>query len=190
MHRLAIFIIVVACPAFAQELEPRAYSPSPVGTTFLVMAFGRSDGNITTDPSIPITDIHATLNSTSVGLGHSFGLLGRQALITAGLPYVWGDVSGQVAEQRGSISRSGMADLRLRFSFNLHGSSALTPKQFAARRHRGLIVGTSLSVNAPSGQYNNTKLINLGTNRWAFKPELGVSYPLRSLLKLALRRAL
>jgi hypothetical protein len=29
----------------------------------------------------------------------------------------------------------------------------------------------------PAGQYYNTKLINLGSNRWAFKPEVGVSVP-------------
>jgi hypothetical protein len=38
--------------ATAQELEPRAYSPSPVGTTFLLGGFGRSEGGILFDPSL------------------------------------------------------------------------------------------------------------------------------------------
>jgi hypothetical protein len=33
----------------------------------------------------------------------------------------------------------------------------------------------SLKVIAPTGQYDPTKLINLGSNRWSIKPELGVS---------------
>ena len=37
------------------------------------------------------------------------------------------------------------------------------------------LVGASLKVVAPTGQYDPTKLINLGSNRWSFKPELGVS---------------
>ncbi|PYV73256.1 MAG: hypothetical protein DMG96_23770, partial [Acidobacteria bacterium] len=171
--------VMMARSAAAQELEPRAYSPSPVGTTFLIASVGRSNGGVTFDPSIPLTGVHANLYSTALGLGQTFGLLGRQALITVALPYVWGNISGQIDEQRGSIIRSGLADIRIRFSMNLHGSPALTAREFTTSRRRTPILGTSLSVQAPSGQYANKKLINLGTNRWAFKPELGVSYPLR-----------
>ena len=42
---------------------------------------------------------------------------------------------------------------------------------------RRTIVGASLAVNLPTGQYDGTKLINLGNNRWAIKPEMGVSVP-------------
>lgn len=163
--------------AAAQELEPRAYSASPVGANFLVVGFGRSTGSVTFDPTIPITDVEAHLNTPTVGLGHTFGVWGRQALVAAGLPYVWGDVEGDVAEQRQSITRSGLADLRVRFSVNLHGNPAQTPQEFAKTQRHGLLVGTSLAVQAPSGQYDPAKLINLGTNRWAFKPEVGLSYP-------------
>ena len=36
-------------------------------------------------------------------------------------------------------------------------------------------MGFSLKVVAPTGQYDPTKLINWGANRWAFRPELGLS---------------
>ena len=36
----------------------------------------------------------------------------------------------------------------------------------------------SLTLSAPTGQYFSDKLINLGTNRWAFKPELALSHPI------------
>jgi hypothetical protein len=169
----------VTCSASAQELEPRAYSPSPVGTGFLVFGFGESSGGVTFDPTVPVTNVHATLYAPVVGLGQTFGLFGRQSLITAALPYVWGTVSGQVAEQQASITRSGIANTKLRLSVNLHGVPAMNPRQFASTPHRNIIVAVSLTVDAPSGQYDKTKLINLGTNRWAFKPELGFSYPVR-----------
>jgi hypothetical protein len=171
--------VVIACSASAQELEPHAYSPSPVGTGFLVFGFAQSSGGVTLDPTIPVTNVKATFNSPVVGLGQTFGLLGRQSLITASLPYAWGRVSGQVGEQTGSITRSGLANTRLRLSVNLHGVPAMNPRQFAEMPHRDIIVAASLTVDAPSGQYDKTKLINLGTNRWAFKPELGLSYPFR-----------
>jgi outer membrane putative beta-barrel porin/alpha-amylase len=170
---------IIAGSAAAQELEPRAYSPSPVGTTFLIASFGRSHGGVTFDPSVPLTGVHANLYSSAVGMGQTFSALGRQALITIALPYAWGDISGQVGERSGGISRSGLADLKLRFSMNLHGSPARAPREFAISYRRTPILGISLSVDAPSGQYAKSKLVNLGTNRWAFKPELGLSYPAR-----------
>jgi hypothetical protein len=160
----------------AQDMEPRAYSPSPVGLNFFLLGFGRSSGSVLLDPTIPITNIDATTHLPTVGVGHTFGLFGRQSLVTVGLPYVWGHASGDVAEQTRTINRSGLADLHVKFAFNLHGNPARTPAEFRLRKD-SLIVGTSLAVIAPTGQYDPSKLINLGTNRWAFKPELGISYP-------------
>jgi hypothetical protein len=70
--------------------------------------------------------------------------------------------------------------MRFRYSINLHGSPAQSPKEFKPKSH-DYVIGTSLAVQAPSGQYGSTKLINIGTNRWAFKPEVGFSYPVRKL---------
>jgi hypothetical protein len=86
-----------------------------------------------------------------------------------------------VGEQAASVHRSGLGDVRTRLSVNLRGNPAQTAQEFARRKHRDFIIATSLSVVAPSGQYDNTKLINLGTNRWAFKPEIGVSWPVKKL---------
>jgi Putative MetA-pathway of phenol degradation len=173
--------LVVAASARAQELEPRAYSASPIGANFVGVGFERSSGSVLFDPTIPLTDVHADIYSTALGIGRTFGLFGRQALGTAVLPYAFGSISGEVGPQLqpGKITRSGLADVRFKFSLNLHGSPALTLPEFAKNRRRTFLLGTSLTVQAPAGQYNPAKLINLGTNRWAFKPELGVSYPVK-----------
>jgi hypothetical protein len=167
--------------AAAQDLEPRAYSPSPVGTSFVGFSYSRLSGDIAFDPTVPITNAHATLDSSSMGLGQTIGLLGRQAMIVVGLPYVWGTATGDVGDLSGSIYRSGMADIKTRFSLNLMGVPAMTPKEFAQRNNRKFIMAASLSISWPTGQYGSTKLINLGTNRWAFKPEIGISYPVKKL---------
>jgi len=174
--RLSCFVrvsvlVLLSCCCFAQQLEPRAYSPSPIGTTFVVAGFARSSGGVTFDPTIPLTDVQSKLDSSFLGLGQTFGLFGRQSLITAALPYVWGSVAGQVEEQSASIARSGLAGAKVRFAFNIVGSPALTPREFATTPHRNFIHGTSLTVDTPTGQYNPAKLINIGTNRWAFHPE-------------------
>jgi Putative MetA-pathway of phenol degradation len=178
---LGFGILLSIGEARAQDLEPRAYSASPVGTSFVGLAFARSTGDISFDPTIPITNVKAAINAPVVGLGRTFGVLGRQALLTGALPYAWGNVSGDVGNTAGSVYRSGLADVKARFSINLRGNPAMTPKEFAQRPHRNFIIGTSVSMTAPSGQYGGDKLINLGTNRWSFKPELGVSYPVKKL---------
>lgn len=166
-------------PLSAQDLEPRAYSASPTGANFAVFGFARSAGGVVFDPSVPVTDAHADIYSPFFGLGRTFGLFGRQALVTAALPYAFGSAEGKVGPQlqQASITRSGLADLRMKFSLNLRGSPALPPREFAKVDHHKILVGASFTVQTPTGQYGSTKLINLGTNRWAFKPEVGVSCP-------------
>jgi hypothetical protein len=175
---IALLLSVVSS---AQDLEPRAYSPSPVGTSFVGMSYLRSSGDISFDPTVPITNAHATLKSVAVGIGQTFDVLGRQAMFTAALPYAWGTGTGQVGNGDQSIYRSGLADVRTRVSLNLLGVPAMSPKEFAEYPYDKLIVATSLTMTSPAGQYDNTKLINLGTNRWSFKPEIGLSYPVRKL---------
>ena len=68
----------------------------------------------------------------------------------------------------------GFADPLFRLSVNLFGAPALPLREYMAWE-QDLIVGASLQVSAPVGQYDSTKLVNLGTNRWSFKPEVGVS---------------
>jgi hypothetical protein len=168
--------VLPAPAAVAQDLEPRAYSPSPVGTTFLIATATRSSGGVFTDPSAPITDVEATVGILGIGVGHTFAIGSKQALVLGALPITWGEASGQVGEGRHEVSRRGLADLRVRLSVILRGSPALTAAEFA-RAPRRVILGASLTVVAPTGQYEPTKLVNLGSHRWSFKPEAGMSVP-------------
>ena len=170
-------VAAFATPAAAQELEPRAYAPNPTRANFVVVVYGHSSGDVVFDPSVPATDVTASVNSGSLLYGRTFGLLGRSASAGVGLPYVWGTIEGNVGEQRKSVYRSGLGDLRLRLAVNLVGGPALGPREFAQRRPRPSL-GASLLVVAPTGQYDPAKRINIGTHRWAFKPELGFSRPL------------
>jgi hypothetical protein len=148
-----------------------------VGLNFVVASYSYSSGAVIVDASLPLSDVKAYMNGVVVGWGRTFGVAGRQAQVAASLPVAFGDVTGSLFEQRQSVTRSGLADFRARFSVNLYGNPAQTPQEFAARTHRSPYAGTSLSVSAPTGQYHGDKLINLGTNRWAFRPDLGVGVP-------------
>jgi len=173
---LCIAVTICAAPAAtAQELEPRAYTAAPIGVNFLVIATGRSSGGVLVDPSLPVDDVEANIESLAVGVGRTMNLFGRTALALAAVPYAWAEASGSVGEDRRSISRSGFTDPRLKFSVNLRGGRALTAREFARSARSAMIVGVSLAVAPPLGQYRPSRLINLGANRWSFKPEIGVS---------------
>ena len=174
---VAVAVVALAHTVQAQDMEPRAYSPSPLGTNFLAVAIGNSRGAVLFDPTVPVTDAQADLNSATVGYARTFALGSRQGLVAALLPYVRGDIAGTVFEESRRVERSGLADVRVKVSINLVGTEAMTREEFA-KAPRRTIVGASLTVQAPTGQYDETKLINIGTNRWSFKPEVGVSVPL------------
>jgi hypothetical protein len=173
---------VVVCHALAatlvaaQDLEPRAYSATPVGANFLVAAASWSTGSVVFDPGLPIADTHADVRGLVIAVGHTFNLFGKLALASVAMPYALATVSGNVFEQQAETSRSGLADARLKLSVNLRGNPAMSPREFARAPSR-TIVGASLTMTAPTGQYYDTRLINLGTNRWSVKPELGISVP-------------
>jgi hypothetical protein len=165
----------------AQDLEPRAYSPAPVGTNIALVSYGRTTGNVVLDPTIIVTGASAEFNSVSLGYVHTLGLLDRQTTVSAAMPYVWGTGNGVVNGIPIRIYRSGVGDLHLRVALILVGSPAMTPEEFKKHKSK-TIVGTSVVVVAPLGQYSPNVLINIGANRWAFKPELGISHSLHSLL--------
>ncbi|MGO4304436.1 transporter [Cupriavidus sp. RAF12] len=160
----------------AQELEPRAYSAAPIGTHFLLATYARLGGDVLTDPSLPITDVNAKIDIFALGYLQVFDLLGRTASVGVVLPYSRANVTGNVFDAPNSVYRAGVGDAYLRLAVNLLGGAAKTPAEFA--RHPPVpTLGASLTVVAPSGQYHANRLINIGANRWAFKPELGVSVP-------------
>lgn len=160
----------------AQQLEPRAYSPSPVGVNFLGLGTVYSSGGVVTDPSLPIQNVDAQVSSLAPFYGRTFGLFGRLANATFAVPYAWATVEGDVQEVSRSVDRAGLLDPQLRFAVNLIGGPALTPQEFRQHEQRTTL-GASVTVLAPFGEYDSSKLVNLGTNRWAYKPELGLSHP-------------
>ncbi len=160
--------------ARAQQLEPRTYSNQPIGLNFLLATYQYSWGDVVSDPSLPIKNADAKVNAVVLGYSRVLDFWGESGTLAVVLPYAWISASGQVEGQAKSVERSGFADLGLRLSVNLLGAPALSLKEFRDYR-QDTILGVSLMVTAPTGQYDSTKLINVGTNRWSFRPEVGVS---------------
>ena len=172
---LAFAFQLVSVPgAIAQQLEPRAYSNLPVGLNFLLGGYAHSRGDVLLDPTIPVTNVSANVDTLVLGYVRSLDLWGKSGSVGLVLPYARISAQGDVGGQESSATRSGTADPILRLAINLLGAPALSPEKFREYR-QDTIVGASLVVSAPWGQYDGTKLVNIGTNRWSYKPEIGVS---------------
>ena len=171
--RFWIFIML-AGSASAQELDPRAYQPSPVGVNVFTLAYTNSSGDILFEPSFPAKDVEADLHFGGAAAYRSFDFFGRFANVTVAVPYAAGHLRGTLEGIPAQIYRSGLGDIRTRLAVNLKGTPALTLPEFV--KHRSdTNIGASFIVSAPTGQYNPRKVINIGQNRWAFKPEVGFS---------------
>jgi hypothetical protein len=169
----AMFVLAFP-PARAAELEPRAYSNVPVGMNFLIAGYARSEGGLSTDPVSPIQDAHLNINTGVVAYARSLDVGGKSGKIDIIMPF--SDLSGTalVGGQSAQRQISGLNDARFRFSVNFIGAPALSMQEFANYR-QDLIVGASVQVSAPVGQYDPNRLVNIGSNRWFIKPDIGIS---------------
>ena len=160
--------------AHAQDIEPRAYSNAPVGVNFVVAGVAYSHGGLSLDPSLPVTDARLESSAAVLAYARVLDLWGVSGKFDAIVPYA--SLSGTAVYAGQPVERSihGAANPLLRISANLVGAPALTLQEFAAYR-QDLIVGVSLQVGVPLSQYDPTRLLNIGTNRWSVKPEVGVS---------------
>jgi len=158
----------------AQDLAPRAYLITPVHASAVNLTWSFYTGGLNFNGTIPVTGATGTYNVPTISVYHAFGVFGRAANLTVALPYGVGTFSGDVLGTNKSVYRSGLFDFTARASINLVGGPAMQAEQFAKWRQK-IIVGASIKLVAPTGQYAPTKLLNWGINRWAFKPELGYS---------------
>lgn len=171
---LVPIIAVLTRPLCAQELTPRAYLITPIGGNAINLTWSYYNGGVDLNGAVPITGATGVFSVPTFSYYHSFSFFGRSANIAAGLPYGVGTFQGEVLQQHRSVYRSGLLDSTFRFSVNLLGGPAMHLPQFIRWRQKALL-GASLKVIAPTGQYDPHKLVNWGINRWAFKPELGYS---------------
>ena len=170
----ALLLGLCAGEARAQDIEPRSYSNAPIGTNFFIAGYAYTRGALSFDPAVPLTDAQLRTHSLAFAYAHAFNLFGMAAKFDVVAPYSW--LSGNATLAGSPINREvqGLMDPRFRVSVNFIGAPALTAEQFRDYR-QDLIVGASLQVSVPAGQYDSTRVVNLGTNRWFVKPELGIS---------------
>ncbi len=159
--------------AGAQELDPGAYAVAPIGVNVFILTNSSSFGDLAFDPAGPIDEASAAINTTVFGYVRVVNVAGRSGQIAIGVPVVAGHLEGRYLGEPAEVDRYGPGDTRVRMAVNLYGAPAMDRKAFVQHR-RPRLVGASLTVGVPTGRYSSERLINIGSNRWAFKPEIGL----------------
>ncbi len=147
---------------------------TPVHGNGITLTYSYYTGSIDFNGAAPITGATGQYSVPSFAYYHSFSFFGRSANVLGVLPYGVGNFEGLAFGQQKTAYRSGLLDTGFRLSVNLKGGPAMGLPQFVKWKQKTLI-GASLKVIAPTGQYNPDLLVNWGSNRWSFKPEVGYS---------------
>lgn len=169
---------IVTCfvlPLNAQELEPRSLTNLPTSTQFALVNYAFSSGEVLMDQALPIEDLNAKVNSIVVGYIRAIGFLKNSGKVGVLLPYVNGDWNGKVSGTDSSRHQSGFGDMRILFSYNLWGSPALNKQVFSSYEPEN-ILGLSFTFVLPTGKNENERLINIASNRVAFKSQIGYAH--------------
>ena len=174
---LGVFITLLFGTAEAQDLDPRRYVNLPVGQNFLRLGVGYSTGDVNLTPSVPLEDAELTINAASLAYLRTMDLGGKAASFDAYVPY--GCASGSAVSDGERIYRDvcGTGDALVRLTYNFVGAPALGLSEFV-KKEKELVVGASVQVSLPIGQYDSDYLVNIGANRWVIRPEIGMSIPL------------
>jgi hypothetical protein len=167
-------LLVLAVNADAAEIEPRSYANAPVGINFLLAGYAYTSGGLSTPGSSPIRDAKLKMNSGVLAYARTLDVWGKSGKVDVILPYSRLSGSAIFEGQKRTREVTGFHDPLFRFSVNFYGAPALSLKEFADY-HQDLIIGASVQVSAPFGQYSDKRLVNLGNNRWFVKPDIGIS---------------
>jgi hypothetical protein len=159
---------------YGQFSDPRTYANTPVDVNQVELDYAHATADSSLDTSLVIYGAHLELNEATVGYTRTFGIIDHSAWIKASVPFAY--VSGSVDGSGLSGSASGAGDASLQLTTLLLGGPALSAADFE-KYAPTTTLGVSLTVSGPSGQYDPSRVLNLGSDRWSFKPEIGISHP-------------
>jgi hypothetical protein len=167
----------IAVPAQAQDLEPRLYINLPIDQNFIAASYFYSSGDVDLSSSSTISDASIQLEGSILGYSRTLALADKVAKFDIKSSYSCIAGNALFSGTRRYGEECGVGDTQARFSYNFLGPLAQKAKEFRLRP-RELVVGSSVQVNMPTGDYDGDKILNIGTNRWYIRPEIGTSIPL------------
>lgn len=167
-------LLLGALAARGQALEPRFYANAPKNVNFALGGYVFSTGGLSLAPGLAVEDAELDIHTVFAAYARTLDLFGHTAKFDVSVPYIFLDGSATQEGTRITRSTNGMGDPTFRFSYNFYGAPSLTLEEFRAYK-QNLVLGATMKIQAPLGQYDKDKGVNIGQNRWAIAPELGLS---------------
>jgi len=177
--RFSVILVLALCWAnqsFAQDLEPRRWTQMPTGMNFMGIGIGHIEGDIFFDPVLLVEEASFDMELFGLVYVRSFGVFGKSTRVDFSLPYRAGRWEGTVDGELVEFRRRGLADPRVRFYMLLYGGPEQTTAEFVSSKKSNTVIGAAIAVTMPFGEYSSERLINLGSNRWVVRPQLGVTH--------------
>ena len=180
---LICMIFLFGTGAIAQDIEPRRWATLPLKTNFIGVGYGYTNGKIFFDPVLDVENASVDVNNIIMEYVRPFSIGKKLARVDVRVPYSIAKWEGILAGNPTTVKRNGFSDPRLRLSVNILGPSAMELKEmqeYLKAHPVYTVVGASISVTFPLGQYYNDKLLNLGQNRFVFRPQAGFVHTWRN----------
>jgi hypothetical protein len=177
---LAAGLFLDTSPALADGA--RDWQNLPVDTNIIFAYYTYSNTEATVDLSLPVEGVSVDAHVPILRYARTFGIAGKTAGIQLIAPY--GFVNASLDGTKLRTSKHGLGDVGAIFLMNIAGAPALTKREFSQWQPNSYLTG-SIGVTAPTGSYKGTRLVNIGKNRWTFKPQLSYGIYLDPHLLLA-----
>lgn len=166
-------------PVLSQDVEPRRWVSIPLGTKVIAAGYIYTSGDVLLDPSLQAENVEIAVNTLVVSYVQSLRIGTKSARLGILLPWNFENWNGLLDGNPESLYRAGLVDPRIRFSINLLGPPATDIKglqKYYQENPTHTVVGVSLAVHLPLGQYDRNQLINIGNNRFIFRPQIGFEH--------------
>jgi hypothetical protein len=162
----------------AQGEGPRVYLPAPVGTNVISATWMDLESNMNFAGNILLPDADISSTVYAVNYNRYFALGDRLAEIW--VTGIGGNINGSATTSpigEVSASVSGIADPYIAMRVGLMGAPALEAADFM-KTPPGFQLYALAGLSLPWGDYEQSRPLNLGTNRWSLRLGLPMVMPL------------
>ena len=161
----------------AQDIEPRRWAPVPMGSHIIGLGYVYQSGDIYFDPVLQAENVTMDVHAVAGVYIQPFKLGTKLGRIDVQVPYVSARWDGLLSGEPTVKKRYGFSDPRIRVSMNLIGPNAMNAKdmlEYYKSHPVNTMVGVSFAVTFPLGLYDEDRLLNVGQNRFVFRPQVGM----------------
>jgi hypothetical protein len=173
-----LFVLCSFSASIAQELTPRRWSHLPIDTNIAGVGYVYTQADIFLDPVLQVEDLELEMNTVAFRYMRTLEFLGKSSRFELGQGFQDGTYKGLLQGKPARAHRQGLTDTVLRLSSILYGAPPSKGKDYKDYRQSvtdgNTLIGAALIVQLPTGDYSQDQLINIGSNRFTIRPQVGV----------------